>query len=264
MRLGHASTMRLLRVIALGAVVALAGACATIPPTVGGNPVDPLERYNRHVTEFNDRIDRAILKPVAQAYTDYVPSPVRDCVGNFFSNLADVPNALNNLLQGKPGVAVSDVCRVVINTTVGLLGCFDIASKAGLEKSDEDFGQTLGRWGMGPGPYFVWPFLGPSTIRDSIGRVAGFYTDPVDYVEPVSARNSLWATRIVDTRASLLPADKLLEGALDRYQFIRDAYLQRRRNLVYDGNPPRERDPYDEQEQKPAGVPDQPKEAPTR
>lgn len=259
------SKFRYLRLFAVIGVIAGAGACATIPPTAGNNPVDPFERYNRHMSEFNDRVDRAVLKPVAQAYADYVPAPVRDCVGNIFSNIADVPNALNNLLQGKPAAAVSDVCRVVINTTVGLLGCFDVARKAGLEKSEEDFGQTLGRWGVGPGPYFVWPFLGPSTIRDSFGRVVGFYTDPVDYVDPVRTRNSLYGVRLIDTRASLFPAEKLIEGAaLDKYQFIRDGFLQRRRNLIYDGNPPREPEPDEEPEQKPVSAPDQPKAAPAR
>ncbi len=258
--------MNLLRTAALAALVALTGGCATtIPPNAGSNPIDPFERYNRHMSEFNERVDRAVIKPVAQAYVDYVPSPVRDCVGNIFSNIGDVPNALNNLLQGKPREAVSDICRVVINTTVGVLGCFDVASKAGLDKSDEDFGQTLGRWGAGPGPYFVWPFLGPSTIRDSFGRVVGFYTDPVDYVESVRLRNSMYAVRFIDFRASLFPAERVIEGAaLDKYLFIRDAYLQRRRNLIYDGNPPREREPEDEDEQKPATAPDQPKQAPTR
>jgi len=256
---------RLLRLFTVAVGVATIGACATIPPNAGSNPVDPLERYNRHMFEFNDRVDRAVLKPVAQAYVDYVPEPVRNCVGNIFSNIADVPNALNNLLQGKPAAAVSDICRVVINTTVGVLGCFDVASKSGLEKSDEDFGQTLGRWGAGPGPYFVWPLLGPNTIRDSVGRVAGFYTDPLGYLDSVRARNSLTATRLVDTRASLFPAEKVIEGAaLDKYQFIRDGYLQRRRNLVYDGDPPREREPDEETEQKPVTVPDQPKAAPAR
>ena len=256
--------LRWLRFAALVALVALTGACATIPPTAGSNPVDPLERYNRHMTDFNDRVDRAALKPVAQAYSDYVPSPVRECVGNIFGNIADVPNALNNLLQGKPAAAVSDLCRVVINTTVGVLGCFDVAGKAGLEKSDEDFGQTLGRWGLGSGPYFVWPFLGPSTIRDSAGRVVGIYTDPLVYLGWVDTRNALYATRLVDARAHLLPAEKLLEGALDRYQFIRDAYLQRRRNLVYDGNPPRAREPDDEDAPNPAPATDQPNPAPAR
>jgi phospholipid-binding lipoprotein MlaA len=244
--------LRLLRGALLATAALAAAGCATVPPDAGSNPADPWERYNRHMNEFNDRVDRALLKPVAQGYADYVPRPVRDCVGNMFANLNDVPVALNNLLQGKPALAASDVCRVVINSTIGLLGCFDVASRMGLERHDEDFGQTLGRWGAGPGPYFVWPLLGPSTVRDSVGRVAGFYTDPLDYVERVRVRNSLSGTRLIDTRASLLPAERVIDGAaLDRYQFIRDAYLQRRRNNVYDGNPPRLRDPYDEEEDEP-------------
>lgn len=257
----------ILRWLAIAAFAAVASACASIPPTAGNNPADPLERYNRHMAEFNDRVDRAVLKPVAQAYADYVPSPVRDCVGNVFANIGDVPSALNNLLQGKPGQAVSDLCRVAINTTVGLLGCFDVASKMGLERTDEDFGQTLGRWGASPGPYFVWPFLGPSTIRDSVGRVVGFYTDPLGYVEHVRTRNSLWATRFIDLRASFFPAEKVIErAALDKYQFIRDGYLQRRRNLVYDGNPPREPDPEDDGPAPERGESngDQPNKAPAR
>lgn len=262
-------TLRLLRAAAAAVLAAALGACATIPPTAGSNPADPLERYNRHMSEFNERVDRAVLKPVAQAYADYMPTPIRDCAGNVFSNIGDIPNALNNLLQGKPAAAVSDICRVVINTTVGLLGCFDVASKAGLEKSNEDFGQTLGRWGLEPGAYFVWPLLGPSTIRDSVGRVVGFYTDPLAYVEHVRVRNSLYGVRFVDTRASFLQAEKVVEGvALDKYQFIRDAYLQRRRSLVYDGNPPRLSDPdeedEEEEERKPAPAPDQPAAEPAR
>jgi phospholipid-binding lipoprotein MlaA len=267
MALARIQTMRTLRAAALAALAALLGACATVPPNAGSNPADPFERYNRNMAEFNDRIDRAVFKPVAQAYADYVPTPARDCVGNIFSNIGDVPNALNNLLQGKPGQAVSDLCRVAVNTTVGLLGCFDVASKGGLPKSNEDFGQTLGRWGFGAGPYFVWPFLGPSTIRDSFGRVVDiYYTDPVDYVNDVGVRNTMYATRFVDARARLLPTEKLIEGAaLDRYLFIRDAYLQRRRNLVYDGNPPRTPDEDEEDDtQKPATAPDQPQAPPAR
>lgn len=240
--------VRRLRMLALAALALGLAGCASIPPNAGQNPADPWERYNRHMSEFNDRVDRAVLKPVAQGYSDYVPQPVRDCVGNVFSNFYDVPNALNNLLQGKPVEAVSDICRVVINSTVGLFGCFDVASRMGLQRSDEDFGQTLGRWGSGPGPYFVWPFLGPSTVRDSVGRVVGFYTDPVDYLRPVRLRNSALGTRLVDTRASLLPAERLVEGAaLDKYQFIRDAYLQRRNNQIHDGSPPRPKD-YDDED----------------
>jgi phospholipid-binding lipoprotein MlaA len=243
------NVMRSVRRFLLAAIALVLAGCATIPPDAGRNPADPWERYNRHMSEINDRVDRAVLKPVAQGYSDYVPQPIRDCVGNVFANLYDVPNALNNLLQGKPAEAVSDICRVVINSTVGLAGCFDVASRMGLQRSDEDFGQTLGKWGSGPGPYFVWPFLGPSTVRDSVGRVVGFYTDPVDYLEPVRLRNSMLGTRLVDTRASLLPAERLIEGAaLDKYQFIRDGYLQRRNNQIYDGNPPRPKDYYDDED----------------
>jgi phospholipid-binding lipoprotein MlaA len=257
--------MRSARAFLIAAIALVLAGCATIPPNAGQNPSDPWERYNRHMSEFNDRVDRAVLKPVAQGYSDYVPQPIRDCVGNVFANLYDVPNALNNLLQGKPVEAVSDICRVVINSTAGLAGCFDVASRMGLQRSDEDFGQTLGKWGSGPGPYFVWPFLGPSTVRDSVGRVVGFYTDPVDYVEPVRLRNSMLGTRLVDTRASLLPAERLIEGAaLDKYQFIRDGYLQRRNNQIYDGNPPRPKD-YDDEDDvdppvKPAAAPAKPGE----
>lgn len=244
---------RSIRLLALLAMAMFATACATIPPNAGSNPADPWERYNRHMSEFNDRVDRAVLKPVATAYADYVPEGARRCVTNVFNNLWDVPSALNNLLQGKPAEAASDLCRVVINSTVGLLGCFDVAQKMGLQRTDEDFGQTLGVWGSGPGPYFVWPFLGPSSVRDSVGRVVGFYTDPLDYVEPIRLRNSLWGTRLVDTRAQLLPAEKIVDGAaLDKYQFIRDAYLQRRQNQVYDGNPPRPKDDEEELDPPPA------------
>lgn len=235
---------RLLRMLAGAAVALLAGACATIPPDAGSNPVDPLERMNRHVFEFNDRVDRAVLKPVAQGYVAVVPEPVRGCVGNFFANLGDVSNAANNLLQGKPVEAVSDICRIAINTTVGVLGCFDVASKAGLEKHNEDFGQTLGRWGLGSGAYLVLPLLGPSSVRDAVGRVPDAYVDPANAAgDDVRARNTLFALETIDLRARLLDAGRLLDAAaLDKYQFTRDAYLQRRRNLVYDGNPPREKE----------------------
>lgn len=233
-----------LRTLAAVAVALLAGACASIPPDAGRDPVDPLERMNRHVFEFNDRVDRAVLKPVAQGYVAVVPEPVRGCVSNFFANLGDVSNAVNNLLQGKPVEAVSDICRIAINTTIGVLGCFDVASKMGLEKHNEDFGQTLGRWGLGSGAYLVLPLLGPSSVRDAVGRVPDAYVDPARAAgENVRARNTLFALETVDLRARLLDAGRLLDAAaLDKYRFTRDAYLQRRRNLVYDGNPPRDED----------------------
>ncbi|MFZ5541798.1 MAG: MlaA family lipoprotein [Pseudomonadota bacterium] len=235
---------RRLRTLAAVAAALLASACATVPPDAGRDPVDPLERMNRHVFDFNDRVDRAVLKPVAHGYVAVVPEPVRGCVTNFFANLGDVSNAANNLLQGKPVEAVSDICRIAINTTVGVLGCFDVASKMGLEKHNEDFGQTLGRWGLGSGAYLVLPLLGPSSVRDAVGRVPDAYVDPVSAAgDNVRARNTLFALETIDLRARLLDAGRLLEAAaLDKYRFTRDAYLQRRRNLVYDGNPPRAED----------------------
>jgi phospholipid-binding lipoprotein MlaA len=235
-----------LRALLLVLLGLLAAGCATTMPTnAGQNPADPWEVYNRHVFEFNDRVDRALLKPVAQAYEAVLPRDVRVCINNVFLNLLEPVNAINNLLQGKPAEAMTDVCRLAVNSTIGLFGCFDVAAKAGAPRSNEDFGQTFGRWGLQPGPYFVLPVLGPSTVRDTFGRLFDFLgTDPLWYVQDIPVRNTLVGVRLVDTRASLLPAEKVLEAAaLDRYQFIRDAYLQLRRNLVYDGNPPRLLDP---------------------
>jgi phospholipid-binding lipoprotein MlaA len=233
-----------LKIVALCLVTLLSVGCATIPPDAGKNPTDPWEVYNRHMFEFNERADQYVIKPVAEGYSKVVPEPVRDCIGNIFRNVGDIGNAINNLLQGKPFEASSDICRVAINTTVGLLGCFDVASKVGLTRSSEDFGQTLGRWGISPGPYFVLPLLGPSTVRDTFGRVADTYADPVTYINDDAYAIAAQALRLIDVRAGLLQAGRLLEGAaLDKYQFVRDGYLQRRRSLVYDGNPPREKEP---------------------
>lgn len=237
-----------LRALALAAVVALVG-CASVPPGAGKDPRDPYESFNRQVFAFNEGVDRAVLKPVARAYRNVVPVPVQDCLANGFSNLREPSNALNNLLQGKPAEAVSDVCRFAVNTTVGLLGCFDVASRMGLERHREDFGQTLGVWGAGPGPYLVLPLFGPSSIRDAAGVGVETVLDVNFWVENVRVRNALFGTRLVSERAGLLEAERLISGAaLDKYSFIRDGYLQRRRNLVYDGDPPRERDDDDEDE----------------
>jgi phospholipid-binding lipoprotein MlaA len=225
-----------LRALALcGAVSAmLLGGCAT-----NGNPRDPLEPLNRGIYQFNDGADRFLIKPLAEAYRYVLPQFVRTGVGNFFSNLNDVIVALNNLLQGKLANAASDIGRLVLNSTAGLAGLFDVATEAGLEKHNEDFGQTLGYWGIGDGPYIVLPILGPSSLRDGFGWVGDVYTWPVTYIERTDVRNSLTGLRIVSGRADLLEASRILEtAALDPYEFVRDAYLQRRRNLVYDGNPP--------------------------
>lgn len=239
------------RLAAVVLIVLAAAGCATIPPDAGSNPADPLEVYNRHMFEFNERLDQYVLRPVAEGYVKVVPEPVRDCVGNVFRNLGDLGNAVNNLLQGKFFEASSDLCRVAINSTIGLLGCFDVATRVGLVRSNEDFGQTLGRWGVGPGPYFVLPLFGPSTIRDTFGRAADAYGDPLTYLDSTRVALSAQTLRVIDTRANLLQATRVLEGAaLDKYQFVRDGYLQRRRNLIYDGDPPRIEEPDDEAPEK--------------
>jgi len=222
----------------LAVVVLLCGAagCATN----GGDPRDPIEGFNRAMYSFNDGFDQAIGKPVATAYRDAVPSPIRSMVRNFFANIADLWIGANNLLQGKPADAVTDWARFAFNTTIGLFGVIDIASEVGLEKHDEDFGQTFGRWGAADGAYFVWPFLGSSSVRDSVGLVFDIGLDPVRRHEPKDPRRFMVVLRAVNKRADLLDASRILEeAALDKYVFQRDAYLQRRRSQVYDGNPPR-------------------------
>jgi phospholipid-binding lipoprotein MlaA len=214
----------------------LLGGCAS-----SGHPKDPVEGFNRAVFAFNEGLDSVIFKPVAQGYEAVMPDPVRTGVTNFFGNIADLFVGVNNLLQGKPGQAASDLGRVLVNSTIGILGIFDVATSAGLEKHEEDFGQTFGRWGVGDGAYVVLPFFGPRTVRDTAGLVLDSMADPVSDIDHVPTRNTLLALRIIDTRADLLPADKVIEeAALDKYSYIRDGYLQRRRNLVHDGNPPRE------------------------
>jgi len=216
----------------------LSGCAAT-----SNNPRDPLEGLNRGIYHFNDVVDNLLAKPAATVYKGVVPQIARTGVSNFFANINDVIIALNNLLQGKVTHAVSDVGRILINTTAGLLGVIDVATEVGLEKHNEDFGQTLGYWGVGDGPYLVLPFIGPSSFRDGIGWLADFYTDPITYVDPSRDRNIFWGTRFLSRRAELLDTTSIIDtAALDPYEFVRDAYLQRRRSLVYDGNPPPEKD----------------------
>jgi phospholipid-binding lipoprotein MlaA len=217
---------------AIAITVAMTG-CAT------SNPHDPLEGFNRAMFEFNDTLDQAALKPAAKAYKNVLPSFVQAGVGNFFGNLGDVWTAVNNFLQGKIEAGALDVVRVTANSTLGVLGLFDIASDSGVPKHREDFGQTLGYWGVPSGPYVVLPFFGASTVRDTAALPVDIYGNPWTYKEPTRWRNVGSAVRVVDTRAALLDASNLLEdAALDRYQFVRDAYMQRRLNQVYDGDPP--------------------------
>lgn len=227
----------------LAALVFAASGCAT---TGGGDPRDPLERVNRGVLAFNDAADEVVFKPAARLYRNLTPKELRDMVRNFFGNLGDLAIGANNLVQGKPADAASDVMRFAVNTTFGLLGVIDVASAMRLEKHDEDFGQTLARWGVGDGPYLVLPILGPSTTRDAAALPVDYAVDPVSNHRPVSESNALWVARVVQRRTDLLDASRTLEeAALDRYVFLREAYLQRRRSLVYDGRPPRERPPVD-------------------
>jgi phospholipid-binding lipoprotein MlaA len=214
--------------------------CATSPSSSNASAADPWEPFNRSMMDFNDGLDRAVLKPVAVAYRDITPSPVRTGVNNFFNNLSDVWSLVNTALQLKPQETVEQVMRVSLNTVFGFYGVLDIATELEMPRYQEDFGQTLGRWGVGAGPYVVLPVFGPSTLRDSVALFsADKYGDLVQRIDHVPTRNSAYAVRAVDTRMQLLRAEELLDAAaLDRYSFVRDSYLQLRQNQVFDGNPP--------------------------
>ena len=227
-------------------IIALAG-CASTQTLVSdarGGPgarLDPWESWNRKVFGFNEALDRTVLKPVATAYAKVVPQLVRRGVDNFFANAADAWSAVNNVLQGKATPAFDDVVRFSTNTFFGFFGLLDIASEFGLEHHYEDFGQTLGRWGFGPGAYIVWPLLGPSTVRDSIAWPLDRAASPTLLIGDGSYQYSIFGLQLINTRARLLGASNLVDDiALDKYTFIRDAYLQRRRSLVYDGDAPDE------------------------
>lgn len=212
------------------------GGCATGP---NANPQDPFEPFNRGVFQFNDAVDVAVLKPVATAYRDVLPAPARQGVSNFFANLQDAWSAVNNALQFKGEPAANSLLRFGFNTFIGLGGLLDVASELKIDRHTKDFGHTLGYWGVAPGPYLVLPLLGPSTLRDTVALPVDAKGNLVSGIEHVPTRNSITGLRLVDTRASLLGASSILEAAaLDKYTFTRDAHLQRRRNSIYDGNPP--------------------------
>jgi len=214
-------------------VAALTG-CATTT----NNPRDPLEGFNRAMFNVNDKVDQAALKPVATAYKKVVPGFVQAGVGNFFGNIGDVSTALNNFLQARVNDGMSDVARVMVNSIFGLGGLFDVASPGGLVKHDQDFGQTLGRWGVPSGPYLVLPLIGPTTTRDGIAMVVDLETDLWSYKYPVRWRNTGSVIRVIDHRAYVLDSSTLIEdAALDKYEFVRDAYMQRREAKIYKGEP---------------------------
>jgi phospholipid-binding lipoprotein MlaA len=210
--------------------VALLQGCATGP---GANPADPLEPFNRAMFSFNEGVDRAVLKPVATVYRDVTPQPVRTGVTSFFGNISDVWAIVNNLLQGKGEAAADSFARVTTNTLWGLGGIFDVATDMKIKKHSEDFGQTLGVWGVGSGPYLVLPLLGPSSVRDTAGLVVDSQLDLVTQASNVRVRNSLTTLRVVNVRANLLGAgDVLDQAALDKYSFTREIYQQRRNSLI--------------------------------
>lgn len=224
------------RWVSVAAVFAVLAGCASGPRA---NPADPFEPFNRGVTSFNDKVDEAVLVPVATAYQRVLPSMVRTGVSNFFGNLGDVWSFANSVAQLKLQNSAETFMRVNVNTFFGLGGLLDIATEAGIDRHEEDFGQTLGRWGVGAGPYVVLPLLGPSTLRDTAALPVDRAGSVVSSMNDVAWRNSLSVLEVVDTRAKYLRAGRLLDdAALDKYTFTRDAFLQHRRNDVYDGNPP--------------------------
>lgn len=228
--------MQATKILAALVLAVLLPACATLPPGSQRDPRDRFERFNRTVYKVNDSLDRHVARPVAVAYVMVTPQPVRNGVSNFFANLAYTRVMVNDLLQGKVGQFFSDTARLVVNTTIGIGGLFDPASQLGLAVHDEDFGQTLGKWGVPPGSFLMLPVLGPSTVRDGVGRIADRYSEPDTYlVEDWKGQVALTAGSLIDTRASLLGTDQLLQDSFDPYAFMRNAYLQRREFQIKDG-----------------------------
>jgi len=210
--------------------------CASVP---NPDPRDPLESFNRGVFTFNEGLDKAVFKPVATVYRDVTPQLVRTGVGNFLGNLDDAWSSVNSLLQGKLRHAIDNFFRFGVNSTFGIFGLLDVAGEMQIQRHSEDFGQTLGRWGVGSGAYLVLPFFGPSTIRDAIALPVDSNGDLISHVNDIATRNGLRVLNVIDTRAGVLGLSSALdEVALDKYSFARDAFLQRRRNAVYDGEPP--------------------------
>jgi phospholipid-binding lipoprotein MlaA len=241
------SRLSFLFLLSIALVSIVLGGCAGAPVQEGAaapssvvDTRDPLEGFNRAMYTFNDVFDRYLLKPVAQGYRFITPDIVRTGIANFYSNLREPMTMVNNLLQGKVLEGTSDLGRVVVNTTIGIGGLFDVATHFGLEKHEEDFGQTLGVWGVGEGPYLVLPILGPSNLRDGFGEIPDYYLYPTTYLDDQRVVWALFAGRMINRRSQLLEASDILDQAAgqDPYVFIREAYRQRRIHQIYDGNPP--------------------------
>ena len=235
---------------ALSLAVLLAG-CATVKAArmAPGQRLDPWENWNRKVFAFNEELDERLLKPVATTYADIVPQPVRNGVGNFFGNVLDAWSAINNMLQGKFTKGFQDVMRVGTNTLFGVFGVVDIATEMGFDHQYEDFGQTLGTWGLGAGAYLVLPVFGPSSVRDAAALPLDRAASPAVLINNGTRQAGIITLQIINTRASLLGASSVIDDiALDKYTFLRDAYLQRRRSLVFDGDVPESPDEQDKPE----------------
>ena len=201
---------------------------------------DP-EKLNRSIYQFNDKVDKTILKPISQGYVAVVPDPARKGINNFFNNLLEINSLINNILQGDLSGAGTNIARFMANTTVGIFGLFDIAGKNGVESDTEDFGQTMAVWGVSPGPFIVLPFLGPSSLRDAVGLIPYYlYTRPQSHLSEFESRVAITASDVISRRAKLLGASDLVDGQLDPYSFIRGTYEQARINAVFDNNPPEE------------------------
>jgi phospholipid-binding lipoprotein MlaA len=234
---------RQLSQFALAASLLLVG-CASAPTA---NPKDPWEPMNRSVASFNDKVDDNVLKPLATGYRNVVPDLIQTGVRNVFNNFADMWSTVNNLLQLKPINTAESLGRVIVNTVFGIYGIFDVATYIKLERHPEDFGQTLGYWGMPNGPYLVLPLFGPSTLRDGASLPVDFAVSPTKLIADIPTRNEVFALRLVSKRAELLkPGNLLEEASIDKYSFTRDAYLQYRRSQIYDGNPPDDEDSNDD------------------
>ncbi len=228
------------RILVALAACLLFGACASVPPDSVTQTQDPWEKFNRSMYSFNDKLDKNVARPVAGAYNRAMPAPARSGLHNVISNLGEPVTVINDLLQGKFKQTLQDTGRFVINSTVGLLGWFDPAKHVGLEKHDEDLGQTFATWGVPSGPYVVLPVLGPSTVRDTGGMTGDIYLNPVKEDMQPRYRNDATLLYGLDTRAGLMQANETIDGAYDPYAFVRDAYLQNRRFKIYDGNPPQD------------------------
>ena len=225
--------------VALSFTVALLSGCATTQ-----SRVDPFEPWNRAMLQVNDVVDGNFVKPIAEAYVKVTPEPIRTGISNFFGNIEDLFIGINNVLEGNGNRAGDDFGRVLLNSTFGLGGIFDLASMMGIEKHNQDFGITFGKWGFPQGPYFFVPLFGPTTLRDGTGTAIRAYLGPTTYIfGNIPVRNTIWGIGAVDARAQALGAESMVDSAaLDRYRFIRNAYLRARRYQVYDGKPPPDED----------------------